>query len=185
MNEYALNVNFIFQLGYDETTKTFTFEYPINASFNNIIIVLSTDLAERLGFGLTTDIKSSANTGKKVEDAFDVNIVETKARALIMDTGPVVVSDNNASSMTTVGITDSYMATLYPANFGTTMVIPSAESSFLPPTMILSKNVFGSSGFVTANFKLSRFFENDQFVNLRWTMGAYISGTLRGSRPKY
>jgi hypothetical protein len=185
MNEYALNVNFIFQLGYDETTKTFTFEYPINASFNNIIIVLSTDLAERLGFGLTTDIKSSANTGKKVEDAFDVNIVETKARALIMDTGPVVVSDNNASSMTTVGITNSYMATLYPANFGTTMVIPSAESSFLPPTMILSKNVFGSSGFVTANFKLSRFFENDQFVNLRWTMGAYISGTLRGSRPKY
>ena len=79
MARYANHVNFMFGFGYDETTKKFTFEYPINASLNKITIVLSTDLAERLGFGLTADITSLTNTGKKVEDVFDVDTVESKA----------------------------------------------------------------------------------------------------------
>ena len=185
MARYANHVNFMFGFGYDETTKKFTFEYPMNASLNKITIVLSTDLAERLGFGLTTNIISLTNTGKKVEDVFDVDTVENKARALIMDTGPVICSNHNTSSMTTVGITDSYMAALYPANFGTTLVIPAVESCFVPPTMTLSKTLYGSQGYVNGNFKLSRFFDDGQFVNLMWTMGAYISGTLRGAKPLF
>ena len=183
MGMYANYVNFMLGFGYDETTKKFTFEYPMNASFSKITIALTSDLAERLGFGLTTDITSDANTGKSVEDVFDVATVESKCRALIMDTGPVICSYHNNSSMTTVGITDSYMAALYPAQFGTTLVIPQLESCFKPPTMMLSKMLYGSQGLVTANFKLSRFFDNNNLVNLMWTMGGFISGTLRGAKP--
>jgi hypothetical protein len=185
MAMYGNVVNYMFGFNYDETTKKFTFEYPINASLSNIQIVLSTDLAERLGFGLTTDITSENNTGKTVDDVFDVDTVESKARALIMDTGPVVCSYNDASSMTTVGITNSYMAALYPTHFGTSMVIPQVESCFKPPTMTLSNILYGSQGLVTAKFKLSRFFDENQLVNLVWTMGAYISGTLRGAKPHH
>jgi len=184
MDKYATDyVNFTFKLGYDETTKRFSFEYPMNASFNSMVIVLSTDLAERLGFGLTTEITINNNTGKKVDDAFDVSIVETKARALIMDTNMVLVVNNNVSSMTTVGINEAYMAALYPSNFGTTMVIPQVESCFKPPTMTLSKRLLNNNGSVSANFKLLRFFDHNDLVNLMWTMGAYISGTLRGTKP--
>jgi hypothetical protein len=49
--------------------------------------------------------------------------------------------------------------------------------------MTLSKRLLNNNGSVSANFKLLRFFDHNDLVNLMWTMGAYISGTLRGTKP--
>jgi hypothetical protein len=182
MQKYSYSCNFILGFSYDATTKVFRFEFPNNTSLENITVVIPPELAERLGFGLQTDITRNNNTGKKVEDEFDVSKTQDKARALAFDTSLVIVSNNDSSSMTTVGINDTYMAALYPTGLGS-MVIPAVEYHFKPPTMKLSKTLYGSDGFVNANFKLSRFLDNSTFVNFVWNKGAYISGVLRGAKP--
>jgi hypothetical protein len=182
MKKYAYDCNLMVGFNYDATTKKFRFEFPNNTNLENITVVIPPELAERLGFGLQTDITRSNRTGTKVDDSEDISLTNDKARALTFDTSLVIVSYNDSSSMTTVGINDSYMAALYPSGLGS-MIIPAVESCFKPATMKLSKTLYGHSGFVLANFKLSRFLDNSEFVNFIWNKGAYISGVLRGAKP--
>ena len=95
MQEFALKSNLIFGLSYDETAKKFSFEFPNNPAFNYFVIKIPSDLSERLGFNLATNITKDNKTGQKCKDADDFNIDETanEARALCLDTALVLVSD--------------------------------------------------------------------------------------------
>ena len=180
---YAKESNLNFGFNYDQALKKFTFEFPNNAAFDYFVITIPSELSERLGFGLTTDIKKENRTGKLVKDSDDFNVDETtnEARALCFDTALVVVSDFYNTSNMTVGTPHPYMASLYPTGLGT-MDIPMMESCHAPPTMRLSSVLPTGEGYVLPKFKLSRVLDNRNYVNFIWTKGAYISGALRGKK---
>lgn len=180
--DYGLECNLEFSFTYDATTRKFTFVFPNNRVFDYFNISIPSELSERLGFDLVKIITKENKTGRSVVDAdsFNVDEVANQARALILDTALVLVSDYYNSSNTTAGMHNAYLTALYPNSSATCMEIPMLESCHKPATMTLSKTLASSEGFVLPKFKLSRFLDNRSFVNFRWTQGAYISGTLRG-----
>jgi hypothetical protein len=184
MQEYAQESNFDFNIAYDTVTKKFSFQYPNNSAFDYFVITIPTELSERLGFELVRDITKDTRTGKPVRDAdsFNVDEVANEARALVLDTALVVVSDYYNSSNSTAGMHDAYLTALYPTSTGTSMEIPMVESCHKPATMTMSRTLATAEGFVLPKFRLSRFLDNRSFVNFKWTQGAYISGILRGKK---
>jgi hypothetical protein len=179
MKELTENVNLNVDLGYKDDKKEFKFTFPIHNSVANCTLIVSKDLAERLGFGLITDISETNKEGERVEDNFDVTKTETRSRALGYDTGVIIVTNEGTSSNLMSGFSDQFMCCLYPTSTGT-FEIPMLESCFSPPTMSMPQQFQSASGFVPITFKLSRFLDTDQPVNLDWKNGAFISGLLRG-----
>ena len=186
MQKYAIESNLNFGFTYDSTAKKFSFEFPNNPSFDYFEIVIPTELSERLGFDLVTNIKKDNRIGKVTKDAGDFDIDETAntARALCLDTNFVVISDYYNSSNTTVGMSTAYLTALFPTSAGTSLETPMMESCHAPATMTISSTLATGDGSVLPKFKLSRFLENNNFVNFVWTKGAFISGTLRGRKTK-
>jgi hypothetical protein len=186
MQNYATESNLNFGFSYDTTAKKFSFEFPNNPAFDYFVIVIPTELSERLGFDLVTNIKKDNRTGKVTKDAGDFDIDETanEARALCLDTNFVVISDYYNTSNTTVGINTAYLTALFPTSAGTYLETPMMESCHAPPTMTVSSTLATGDGSVLPKFTLSRFLDNNKFVNFVWTKGAYISGTLRGRKTK-
>ena len=182
LQDYALQCNFSTGFHYNETEKTFTFDFPNNPVLNNLVINLPLELSERLGFHFVQDITKTSATGQKVDDDIDVKESETRARALAYDTSLVVISHTNSSANTTAGINYAYMAALYPTGFGTLEISP-VEACLKPPTLKLPITLYGTPSSVPATFKLSRFLDNSELTNLVWTTGAYIFGVLRGVEP--
>ena len=179
MEEITENVNLNIDLGYNDDKKEFKFTFPIHDSIANATLILSKDLAERLGFGLITDVSETNKQGDRVEDNFDVTKTETRARALGYDTGVIVVTNDGTSSNLMSGFSEQFMCCIYPTSTGT-FEIPLLESCFSPPTMSMPQQFQSASGFVPITFKLSRFLDTDQPINLDWKNGAFISGLLRG-----
>ena len=184
MEAYGVRSNLNFGFSYDATAKKFSFEFPDNPAFDYFMIAIPSELAQRLGFDLTTNIKKEKRIGKATKDADDFNIDETanEARALCLEIALVLVSDYYNSSNTTAGMNNAYLTALYPTSTGTSMEIPMVESCHAPATMRLSSTLANAKGYVLPKFKLSRFLDNRNLVNFVWTQGAYVSGILRGKK---
>jgi len=178
---YESNVKI--DVGYDKGEKTFTFTFPQDRAIHLSSLLVPKDLSERIGFDLVTEINPNNKTGKPVPEDIDVKNTEEKARALGYDTGVVIVSNANIRSNTTAGINEEFMCSLYPTATGT-FEIPTVESCYRPATTKLPHFYTSSTGVVPAVFKLSRYLDNDQLVHLDWKNGAFVSGILRGSKPK-
>ena len=175
--------NLKFDISYSEAEKTFSFTFPLDRAIRLATFVVPKELSERLGFDLVTDITTNNKKGHPVPEEVDIKNTEAKARALGYDTGVVVVSNANIRSNTTAGINEEFMCSLYPTSTGT-FEIPHLESCFKPATTKLPHYYTSSTGVVQAQFKLSRFLDNDDLVHLDWKNGAYVCGLLRGSKPK-
>jgi hypothetical protein len=180
---FSYDSNIKIDMSYSEAEKTFSFTFPQDRAIRRATIVVPTDLSERLGFELVNDITNNNKKGQPVSEDVDVKNTEAKARALGYDTGVVVVSNANIRSNTTAGINEEFMCSLYPTATGT-FEIPHLESCFKPATTQLPHFYTSSTGTVPAHFKLSRFLDNDDLVHLDWKNGAFVSGLLRGSKPK-
>jgi len=182
LKELADQCNIETNFSYDTITKIFSFTFPNNPSMDNFTIVVPTELAERLGFGLITDIKENNKTGEIADDTINVNEMADKAIALAMDTSLVIISDDNSSSNLTAGIYEKFMAALYATGKGT-MEIPESDFYYEPAKMRVPSIYSGSTATVPATFKLYRYLDRNQLVNLVWKTGAYIYGILRGMEP--
>ena len=177
---YESNVKI--DVGYSEAEKTFTFTFPLDRAILLASLLVPKDLAERLGFDLVDEINYNNRKGMPVPEEVDIKNTEAKARALGYDTGVVIVSNANVRSNTTAGINEEFMCSLYPTATGT-FEIPFLESCFKPATTKLPNFYTSSTGVVPAVFKLSRYLDNDQLVELDWKNGAFVSGLFRGSKP--
>jgi hypothetical protein len=186
MLNYAKESNLAFGFNYDASLKKFSFEFPNNSAFDYFVICISSELSERLGFDLNTDIKKENRIGKVTRDASDFNVDEiaNEARALCFDTALVIISDYYNTSNTTVGLTNAYLTALYPTSSGTSMETPMMESCHTPATMMISSTLASAKGYLLPKFKLSRFLDDENFVDFIWTQGAYVSGILRGKKIK-
>lgn len=179
LQEFAKTSNINVEFEYNKQSKKFEFKFPDNLNFKNLNIVLPIELAYRMGFGVTNVISKENKIGEKVDDEPDVAHIQEKARALAYDTSVVVVSDDSTSSNTTSGISEKFMAALYPTNTGS-LEISESEVCLNPPTMKLPNYNRSTSTHVPVTFKLSRFLDNSQLINLIWKNGAFVFGILRG-----
>jgi len=178
LRRIALINNLQTAITYDDKLMKFTFHFPDNDQIN-LTINLPTELAKRLGFGIVGVIRKDKATGEAVSDVPNVEHTEKKARALAYDTGMIVVSDDLTTSNLTAGINELFMAALFPTPTGS-LTFSERAFHFEPAAMKLPVMMTGGPGVFTAVFKLSRFIEPNEMVNLVWGTGAFISGVLRG-----
>jgi hypothetical protein len=76
------------------------------------------------------------------------------------------------------------MASLYPTASGS-LEITVLENCFKPPTTPLPHFYTSGNGLVPFTFKLSRYLDDEELVSLQWKNNAFVSGLLRGSKPKH
>ncbi len=170
-------------VSYDDRAKKFKFIFPPNQNILQTSVMLTRDLAERLGFGLVDSISQANAQGNRVEDDIDVKRTESKARALGYDTGMILVTNESKTSNNVIGISDQLMCTVYPNAVGVYEISP-LESCFSPPTMSLPNFYSGGQNEVAVPFKLYRFLDNSEPAKLDWKNGAFVSGQLRGTKPE-
>ena len=171
--------NLKLNMSYNASAKKFKFSFPTHDSIALATLIVPSDLAERLGFGLTNDITGKHNEGDRVEDQIDISKTETKARALGYDTGMIVVTCDGKTSNRIAGISDYFMCTLYPTPTGTFEM--SLMESFYIPSMVKLPHYYSSaSGEVPITFRLYRLLDNNQPIKLDWKNGAFLSGQFLG-----
>jgi hypothetical protein len=166
-------------VSYNSQAKKFRFTFPTNDTLVKATLLVPTDLAERLGFGLVTDISEKNKEGEHVEDEFDITKTETRSRALAYDTGMIVVSYDGTRSISMAGIYEQFMCSLYPTAAGA-YEMSLLESCFTPISMELPQFHNTANALVPVTFKLSRFLDDDRLVALDWKNGAFVSGLLCG-----
>jgi hypothetical protein len=181
LKELAEKCNIEINFSYSESDKIFSFSFPLNLSMDDLTLTFPTELSERLGFGLINDISNNNKIGKKSDDTINVKDLANKARALVMDTSLVIISDDNTSANTTSGIYEKYMCALYPTGQGT-MEIPQTEFCYDPATLTVPSIYLGSTATVPVTFRLSRYLDRSVLVNLIWKTGGYVFGVLRGTK---
>ena len=173
--EYATNLRV--GIKYNPEEKMFEYQFPRNDSLHALRVVQNPGLSERLGFGLVQDIGINNSAGKKIKEATDTKDARDKATALANDAGIVVISDENSSSSSTVGIYERVLGTMYPDSEGKMKFQTSAEcGDFL--TLKIAPYMPETQGVVYAQFKLLCS-ENRQFVPLVWKVGSWIQGSLK------
>jgi hypothetical protein len=182
LDSLSYESNLKMDLSYNKMDKTFTFTFPVDRAIALSTLLVPSELSERLGFDLVTEINNNNKKGQPVPDEIDVSKTEAKARALGYDTGVVIVSNANKPANTTAGISQQFMCSLYPTPTGT-FDIPASEYCFKPPTTALPNFYAASNAMVPATFKLSRYLDNDTLVHLDWKNNAFVSGLLRGTKP--
>ena len=182
--EYEKFGNISFGVNYNPSAKRFSFLFPKNNKMINMKIVIDPDLAERIGFEMNREITPSRNKGEELVE-FDPKETEERARALSHETGLIIVSHHNPrGTNTTVGMSEQYMAALYPTETGNMLMhvneICNEKPFFmLPPTSTISM----TAPLIPITFLLSRFSDNSELVNLIWKEGFTMQGTLRGVHP--
>jgi hypothetical protein len=176
----AQQSNLKLDVSYNSQAKKFRFMLPTHDTLVKATLLVPTDLAERLGFGLVTDISEKNKEGERVEDKFDVTKTETHARSLGYDTGMIVLTNDSTPNIAMAGINQQFMCLLYPTATGA-FQMSQLESCFTPITMNLPKFHNSANAQVPVTFKLSRFLDDERLVDLDWKNGAFISGMLRGT----
>ena len=174
--------NLQYNVHYNVQTKIFEFSFPPNIKMTSATIFVPPELANRLGFGLITEITERNKTGLPVTDKPDDSHVQEKSRALCYDTGVVIVTDENLESFATSGVDTTFMTALYPTGTGTLAVLDS--DLYREPATMQIHSTAERTSVLHARFKLWRFLDNNKLVPLVWKNGAHIYGVLRGV-PSY
>ena len=178
--EFEKKINIRLGLEYSAVDKRYRFIFPQNENFTYLTFVMETDLSERLGFGLITDIMRRNAVGNPITNSSDLKDARDKSTALGYDTGMIVVSDDNSSSNTTSGISEKVMGILYPNTDGI-FLLQLSDMCQDPPTMRIPNALTDSHEFIKIKFKLSRFIDkNEMPVSFTWKVGSYVQGALRG-----
>jgi hypothetical protein len=168
--------NFNVNLAYTEFTKTFNFTFPQNPNLK-LTLNVSPELATMLGYD-TKDKITQEDVPNPRPDSIDVKEAGELSRTLAFDTGLVIVEVENIASNTTSGISNQFMASLYPNESG---ILTLSSSCYTPPTIKIPSFMTGSS-VVPVTFRLSRFIKDYVLTPLVWKTGAFVNGEFRGTR---
>ena len=176
---FSYDANVQIGLAYNTIDKTFTFTFPQDRAIALATLILPSELANRLGFNLVTEINVHNKKGEPVPDTIDVKQTEAKARALGYDTGVIIVSDDNRPANTAAGIVEQFMCSLYPTPTGT-FEISLLENCFEPATTPLPHFYDMQNNTIPLTFNLSRYLDDGSLTKLDWKNTAFISGLFRG-----
>ncbi len=123
--------NLKLDISYNAEGKKFKIIFPTHKSLVKATLLVPTNLAERLGFDLVTEISEENNEGEHVEDKFDISKTETRSRALGFDTGMIVVSNDGTRSIAMAGVYEQFfyddlMATILRCTIYSYMIFPAS-----------------------------------------------------------
>lgn len=164
--EFNMNVTF----KYDMASKTYQLITPTDSKFS-ISIYLHTTIASKLGYGNVEKFSDRSRPTQAFNDT-DVTESEKKAKALVKDTGMVIVELNTDANLQTDQFSGLVVATLEQCLDGTmaskhTLPLPSFEVSFSTEEVEL---------------RLYRLNEAERPMPLGWKVGSYLQGRLVGFR---
>lgn len=160
----AKSINIILSLSFDSASKTFLINFPNNPNIY-VRIHLPSKVMRQLGFDMSLgEFIDNRTVSLPVGSTLDTTDLEKKAKALVYDTGMVVVSMKEHTGQTT-------MATLEPQKEG---VLRNRPSRWELPQVHLSSINPGM------HFMLQRFNDNNQRFSLDWPVGAYVFGEIVG-----
>lgn len=168
------NLNTIFSFGFNEDEKRFYFHLPASDNLS-LTIMCPPEFSLRLGYGQENFIVKGMQA-KPQKEKIAIMDAQTKAMALVYDTGPIICTLDNISSNTTSGADDQFMAALYPTMPGE-LTMPDSGKSHSVHLSILRQS---TAAFVPITFRLLRIYDNQQSANFTWNNDAYIFGTLSG-----
>ena len=163
---------------FDPNKRKFQFVFPPNQNLKNLFVIVHADLAERLGFGLINEINVENRTGEKIHDDKD-NIQDARkaAAAIANDVGILVITDQDSSSNTTVGVYERVLCSLFSDNEGMMKYRPTGVTT----SMKIAKYLAETDGFVTARLRLFRYVDDGHLVPFVWKVGAWVHGILVGT----
>ena len=162
-------------LKYDTSLQTFSVAFETNRQLN-VSLHLSPALSKRLGYKLT-DMLDATSITEPVPDQLDLKDIEIKSKALVLDTGMVVVCLADASAINLFGTNDLIVTTLSPDPQG---ILSNAQSCFEPTLVQFPHHLTGPANTVKVTLKLFRLYEENTLKNFEWTIGCHIYGVLRG-----
>lgn len=168
------HLNTIFSFGFDENEKRFYFHLPASDNLS-VTILCSPEFAMRLGYGQESFIVKGMQA-RPQKDKITITDAQTKAMAVVYDTGPIICTLDNISSNTTSGADDQFMAALYPMMPGE-LCMPDSGKSHAVHLRILRQS---TAAFVPITFRLLRIYDNQQSSNFAWSHDAYVYGTFSG-----
>lgn len=165
--------NIALDLDFDNTLKQFSITWPPNIP--DIQIDIAPALASRLGFPYSNSI-SPSDRAQMLEDPTDVGLMEIKAKTLVLDTGVVMCTLAKEGNLGTLGLPDTYMASLYPTSPGilTTRHISQKHGSRIK----IEELGYGTDNHVLVKFRLHHFVARDVLLPLEWRSEAYVDGVL-------
>lgn len=173
----STNFNVIFSLTYSLDEKRFAFHFPTSDEVNVSISCLP-EFAMRLGYGpehfITKGMKAQPQQERQSYIA-----AQTKALAVVYDTGPIICTLDNVSSNTTSGADDQFMAALYPHMSGT-LSMPQSLCSCRTNAAHINILTQSTAAFIPITFRLLRIYDDEKSSNFSWTQDAYVYGVLQG-----
>jgi hypothetical protein len=174
LDEIASETNFDVDLKFDLAQKTFSFIFPDNPNMK-VTLHLPKELANRLGFGSGVTRITRESIAESVGDYTAVTDAELLSKTLVYDTGMVIVTLDNLSSMSTLGMSEFYMACLRPTSDGT---IELRRTTDLPPSIYLPSSGGSNTSQVLCNIWVYN--EDGTTRRIDWKTGLYVAGILQG-----
>jgi len=180
LEQIATSTNFNIKLNFVQDTNSYEFNFPTQESIQ-VTLHLPKTVAHVLGFVdnvINRDTKSHSLSEKK--DRSDTLI---RSRALALDTGIIILIQNNVSSNNLVGSTKYYVATLKPTEVGTFKLF-----SFDPCSPFLNFDTLMYStkpGFQELHLQLCTFDDDRNLVPLDLPCSSYLNGLIIGKNSQF
>ena len=183
LDRLAEECNVKFSAAYDAPTKKFKIIFPQADKNLNPVLLVSFNLAHRLGFGFVREIKEADQPEEMDDNPKDIE-AEKLSIVLCNDTGMLVICDDNnlkGNLLTQAPDSSKAMAILFATDNGTMETPYNLLCSDLPTTAFSSRSGYLQTGKLPLKFRMYRFFEeNQQMRPFIWNVGAKLNGYLRG-----
>jgi len=173
----ARKTNFILKMGFVKETVRYRFIYPDLKSIE-IRVNLPKRVATALGYEEREILSTSRPCSMRTQD---IKIdFEKKSLILCLDTGPVIVSQQNYSSDNLIGSTNQWLSTLTQSETGK-LKCRWNTMNYAPPINLSNLNSSQrKSGYRIIRMQLFCFDDNGNMTPLDWPCSAYIQGQLVG-----
>ena len=174
LETFSKNINMKISVKYSADNHTFIFTFPTG----RVKVSLNCDkrLLDRIGYGPVSMInkESSPMAAKSRDGLIDA---EAMSRALVMDTGMVVVTLDSSSAINTFGFDDHLMATLWPSEPG---ILTMKNATHQEDTAVRVPTATSGQAMVPVQFNVSTLHKNSEVSSLQWPIHCFAGGVLKG-----
>jgi hypothetical protein len=179
--------NIKFDVLFKAVEKKFDIAFPSKLIFINPCLIVSKNLAQRMGYGLK-NVLSVEDVPNKTDDVpIDMN-AEKMSKILCNDTGMILICDDGnfkGSYLSQMPDSSKIMASLFSTPNGTMETIDSTLCGNVPTTS-LSKRTGSDFGKMFLKFRMYRCLQDEKGMEpFVWTVASKLSGFMKGSNKTF
>lgn len=175
LDELSKITNVKTSLGFTKATNTFNVKCDTGQDWY-VALRLPPSLAKRFGFPHQPFIDSQIQSDP-VPDMHDLKDINVKSKALILDTGILIICLNNLSATNLIGVYDKIVGSLSPDTAG---IMNIQHACYEPIFFPITTYITGPNNTINAQFNLYRLYEDNVLKPFQWTIGSHIYGVLKG-----